>query len=89
MGDTESSIDTQKLMRQALAECIAVFIFVFSGCLCAASDPKEIFAIAMAVHPQLIPPSSRSLSPHAISATFAVFLPDVGIDFELWMAGHP
>merc|ERR1740127_114102 len=35
MGDTESSIDTQKLMRQALAECIAVFIFVFSGCLCA------------------------------------------------------
>merc|ERR1719473_991742 len=46
MGD--DSVDQTKLMKQALAECIAVFIFVFSGCLCAASDPKEIFAIAMA-----------------------------------------
>merc|ERR1711918_20409 len=46
MGD--DSVDQTKLMKQALAECIAVFIFVFSGCFCAASDPKEIFAIAMA-----------------------------------------
>ena len=48
MGDQDTSVDQGTLMRQALAECIAVFIFVFSGCLCAASDPTEIFAIAMA-----------------------------------------
>jgi len=47
MGDTNEQ-DQQQLMRESLAEFIAVFIFVFSGCLCAASDPKEIFAIAMA-----------------------------------------
>ena len=49
MGDENQTVDQAQLMRKALAECIAVFIFVFSGCLCAASDPKEIFAIAMAV----------------------------------------
>jgi len=40
--------DQAKLIKQGLAECIGVFIFVFSGCACAASDGKEIFAIAMA-----------------------------------------
>lgn len=37
-----------KLIRAGLAEAIGVFIFVFSGCCCAASDGSEIFAIACA-----------------------------------------
>ena len=88
MGDTNEQ-DQQQLMRESLAEFIAVFIFVFSGCLCAASDPKEIFAIAMAVHPQLnLHLRALFLLMHFQQCLLSG-LPDVGIDFELRMAGHP
>ena len=61
MGET---VDMRQLARSSLAEFIAVFIFVFSGCTCACSDPKEIFAIAMTVHPQptAIPSRACALS---------------------------
>ena len=65
MGDQDTSVDQGTLMRQALAECIAVFIFVFSGCLCAASDPTEIFAIAMAVRSHPLQPSWMASYPPA------------------------
>jgi len=47
-ADTTSEDYQPALIKAGLGECIGVFIFVFSGCCCAASDGSEIFAIACA-----------------------------------------